>query len=170
MTPQEARTLLDEIRMVDNKIGEPDDVRAVLWSQILAGMTLEKAIAGMKEHYRTSTETIMPAHIRAAADRVWRDWEGRQRSHLARQAPALECVAAMDEQSKAAARESREHSPAVAAELAELRAKLGPRKSGALDARWKVKYRGERQPAAGRDPERLGRLLRVVRDNVEGAA
>lgn len=172
MTPDEARTLLDMIRMVDNKIGEPDDARAILWAEILGGMTLEKALAGMREHYRTSSETIMPAHIRDAAERAWNVWEGRKRSHVARNNSAIEGrpVAISEEDKEAArARVQSNHSPEVASALADLRAKLGPAKRGVLDGSWQVKYRGtsrdDRKPRSS-DPTPLKTALRMVSSQV----
>jgi len=37
--------------------------RAEVWAEILADVTLEDAFGAMRDHYATSTEGLLPAHI-----------------------------------------------------------------------------------------------------------
>lgn len=173
MTPDEARTLLDMVRMIDNKIGEPDDARATLWAEVLGDMPLKKALAGMKEHYRTSAETIMPSHIRAAADRVWNAWEAKERSQIARTAPQIEArsTVGLTESERVQRARERQHSPIVAAALAEARAKMAPGRPGALKISGSIGGPRDRgaggESPRGRDPQRLGGLLRLVSSEIK---
>lgn len=84
MDAQEARTLLDLARMLDNKIGEPDDVRAMMWAEVLPDVVLGDAVNAVKLHYRESVDTIMPAHVRSLVKRLRSAQEAERRSVEAR--------------------------------------------------------------------------------------
>lgn len=174
VTPEEARSLLDLIRMVDNRIGEPDDARALLWSQILGPMSLEQALVGMREHYRTSSQTIMPAHITEAADRVLQRWESRKRSHVARNAESIQAVMVpgeigeRDQHVDFEAARSR-YSQAKRDAIEYIRSLSPAPRRSAVRARGVVRYRGARssERAQEGDPARVGSLLPVVQSRVK---
>jgi hypothetical protein len=64
MKPSEAAKLLAVAAAFDNRtVGETD---ATAWSLALGDATLAEASAAVVEHYTTSTERVMPAHVVAA--------------------------------------------------------------------------------------------------------
>ncbi len=79
MTPQETSAVLAMIGTYDRREFTPTDVRAwhAAWHPAL---TFEDARHAVTEHYRTSTEWLMPAHINRIA-KARRDDRG-QRSTL----------------------------------------------------------------------------------------
>jgi hypothetical protein len=73
MTPAEAGVLLAGISHFDNrKPGTPEeaDRTATLWAQALHDVSLPDAGQAVTQHFATSTEYLMPAHIRAAVKRI----------------------------------------------------------------------------------------------------
>ncbi len=66
MTPQETSAVLAMIGTYDRREFTPTDVRAwhAAWDQAL---TFEDARHAVTEHYRTSTDWLMPAHINRIA-------------------------------------------------------------------------------------------------------
>lgn len=73
MTPAEAGVLLAGISKFDNrKPGTPDEAEltATLWAQALHDIPLADAGQAVTQHFATSTEYLMPAHIRTAVKRI----------------------------------------------------------------------------------------------------
>jgi hypothetical protein len=73
MTPAEAGVLLAGISHFDNrKPGTPEeaDRTATLWAQALHDVSLPDAGQAVTQHFATSTDYLMPAHIRAAVKRI----------------------------------------------------------------------------------------------------
>ncbi len=86
MTPQETSAVLAMIGTYDRREFTPTDVRAwhAAWHPAL---TFEDARHAVSEHYRTSTEWLMPAHINRIA-KARRDDRG-QRDTLPASDPTL---------------------------------------------------------------------------------
>jgi hypothetical protein len=73
MSPAEAAVLLAGIAVFDNrKPGSPEEAErtATLWAQALHDVPLADAGRAVTEHFATSSEYLMPAHIRAAVKRI----------------------------------------------------------------------------------------------------
>jgi hypothetical protein len=73
VTPAEAGVLLAGISKFDNrKPGTEDEAKmtATLWAQALHDVSLADAGQAVTQHFATSTDYLMPAHIRAAAKRI----------------------------------------------------------------------------------------------------
>lgn len=73
MTPAEAGVLLAGISKFDNrKPGTEDEAKmtATLWAGALHDVSLADAGAAVTQHFATSTEYLMPAHIRTIVKRV----------------------------------------------------------------------------------------------------
>ena len=85
MTPADAARLLALAAAFDRRtVGEYD---AVAWADALAGLTPDECAEAIRDHYRHSTIWLMPAHIRAHADRVRRDEAERQHALALRLPP-----------------------------------------------------------------------------------
>ncbi len=89
MTPQETSAVLAMIGTYDRREFTPTDVRAwhATWHPAL---TFEDARHAVTEHYRTSTEWLMPAHINRIA-KTRRDDRG-QRNALPASDPGLNAM------------------------------------------------------------------------------
>lgn len=73
MTPAEAGVLLAGITVFDNrKPGTPEEAQRTmtLWATALHDISLADAGQAVTEHFATSTEYLMPAHIRAIVKRI----------------------------------------------------------------------------------------------------
>lgn len=63
MTPAEATILLGGIAAFDNR--KPDENAAKMWALALDGLRLEDCAQAVTQHFRTSTDYLMPVHIRS---------------------------------------------------------------------------------------------------------
>lgn len=67
MTPTEANVLLTKAGMVDPRMRRVDPMeaadRAEAWADLLGDVSLADALEAMHEHYQSSTDALMPAHI-----------------------------------------------------------------------------------------------------------
>lgn len=72
MNPAEqvARAALTTAAVYDHRFREPDPLVARAWATALAGLDADGVIAAVNEHYRTSTDTLMPGHVTALVQRV----------------------------------------------------------------------------------------------------
>lgn len=98
MTPAEAQMLLGIAASFDNR--KPNEEAAVAWSHALAGVRFVDARDAVVEHYRTSSEWIMPAQVIAAVRRV-------RSKRIADHAPLLPPPGLDDEQERRWIREAR---------------------------------------------------------------
>lgn len=80
MNKVEVAKLLTRASAVDNRIVTEEGVTA--WLELLGNVPYEFAVAAVNEHFKMSTEYLMPAHIitgaRRARDRAERDERVRQ--------------------------------------------------------------------------------------------
>lgn len=95
MTEAEALQLIGQANLLDARCRIDAD-RAVMWAGVLADVSLEDALWAMREHYRTSTDSMLPAHLltllrarrREEADRRYHErLELEQREATAKAAP-----------------------------------------------------------------------------------
>lgn len=84
MTPAEAQVLLSMAAAFDNRKPDPDAAKA--WAAALDGLPFNDCRIAVIDHYRNSSEWLMPAVIRATVRRVRRD---RRRAHLRDHGPLL---------------------------------------------------------------------------------
>jgi hypothetical protein len=68
MTPAEAATLLAGIAAFDNR--KPDEAAAKMWAHALDGLRLEDCAQAVVEHFKTSSEYLMPVHVRSGVKRI----------------------------------------------------------------------------------------------------
>jgi len=68
MTPAEAQVLLSMASAYDNRKPDPDAAKA--WAAALDDLRFEDCRAAVIEHYKTSTEWLMPAMVRATVKRI----------------------------------------------------------------------------------------------------
>lgn len=68
MNPAEAQVLLSMCATVDNR--KPDEGAARGWAAMLDDVRFEDARVAVIEHYRTSTEWLMPAKVRTDVKRI----------------------------------------------------------------------------------------------------
>ena len=68
MTPAEAQVLLSMASAFDNRKPDADAARA--WSAALDGLRFEDCRDALIEHYKTSTDYLMPVLIRTAVRRI----------------------------------------------------------------------------------------------------
>ena len=68
MTPAEAQALLSMAAAFDNRKPDPDAARA--WAAALDGLRFEDCRVALIEHYKTSTDYLMPVLIRTAVKRI----------------------------------------------------------------------------------------------------
>ena len=68
MTPTEAQVLLSMASAFDNRKPDADAARA--WSAALDGLRFEDCRDALIEHYKTSTDYLMPVLIRTAVRRI----------------------------------------------------------------------------------------------------
>ena len=68
MTPAEAQVLLSMASAFDNRRPDADAARA--WSAALDGLRFEDCRDALIEHYKTSTDYLMPVLIRTAVRRI----------------------------------------------------------------------------------------------------
>lgn len=68
MTPAEAQTLLSMAAAFDNRKPDPDAAKA--WAAALDGLPFDDCRLALIEHYKSSTEWLMPAVVRTAVRRV----------------------------------------------------------------------------------------------------
>lgn len=68
MTPAEAQVLLSMASAFDNRKPDADAARA--WSAALDGLRFEDCRDALIEHYKTSTDYLMPVMIRTAVRRI----------------------------------------------------------------------------------------------------
>lgn len=79
MNKTETSQLLTLAALVDNRAITPEMV--VMWHGLLDDISYEDAAEALKEHYRTSTRWLMPAHLRdlvAAAQAEAKKAPGRE--------------------------------------------------------------------------------------------
>ena len=178
---EEARSFLDLARMLDNKLGEIDDAKATIWADLLPDVELKAAVAAMKEHYRRTDVTIMPAHIKPMMSALMIDWRGAQRRREMEQGWAERRRALEAGELPETGMYDRDNaepppdvdparSPRMQAAWEEMRGILGPRKRRAR--KWWEKPRAEQaeEKARGNEPQPLGNLLGKVRHQIEQAA
>lgn len=178
MNNDEARSFLDLARMLDNKLGEIDDAKAAIWADLLPDVPLKAAIAAMKEHYRRTDVTIMPAHIKPMMSALMIDYRGSQKraeaeKRWARQRRELEAGTweqpAMYDRDHAAPPpdEDPARTPGMQAAWREIRGILGPRVP--RKRKWWEKPRAvqEEEKARGNEPAPIGNLLGAVRHAIQ---
>lgn len=68
MTPAEAQILLSMAATVDNR--KPDEDAAKAWAAMLDGVRFEDCRVAVVEHYKGSSEWLMPSKIRADVKRI----------------------------------------------------------------------------------------------------
>ena len=68
MTPAEAQVLLSMAAAFDNRKPDADAARA--WSAALDGLRFDDCRDALIEHYKTSTDYLMPVLIRTAVRRI----------------------------------------------------------------------------------------------------
>lgn len=68
MTPAEAQVLLSMAATVDNR--KPDEDAAKAWAAMLDGLRFDDCRIAVVEHYKGSSEWLMPAKIRADVKRI----------------------------------------------------------------------------------------------------
>lgn len=68
MTPAEAQVLLSMAAAFDNRKPDPDAAKA--WAAALDGLPFEDCRVALIEHFKTSTEYLMPVMIRTAVKRM----------------------------------------------------------------------------------------------------
>jgi hypothetical protein len=68
MTPAEAQVLLSMCATVDNR--KPDEDAARAWAAMLDGLRFDDCRIAVVEHYKTSTDWLMPAKVRADVKRI----------------------------------------------------------------------------------------------------
>ena len=68
MNPAEAQVLLSMAAAFDNRKPDPDAARA--WAAALDDLRFEDCRAALIEHYKTSTDYLMPVLIRTAVRRI----------------------------------------------------------------------------------------------------
>lgn len=75
MTPAEqlARSVLAVASVYDHKVREPDAAVIRAWASVLDGLDPQRVMRAVERHYRTSTETLMPAHITRLVDALGAD-------------------------------------------------------------------------------------------------
>jgi len=69
----EVAKLLTRASAVDNRVVTEETVAA--WHEVLEGVRYDAAVEAVNEHFKTSTEYLMPAHIITGARRVIERWE-----------------------------------------------------------------------------------------------
>lgn len=115
MTPEQVSRVLAAAALRDNRHVGPADVMA--WLEDIGDLDPADALTAVSRHYRSSTERLMPAHVRRIVAELNRQRGEAERSErLRRQLEALDSVAAEP---------VRDRSPEVKAMLAELAEKLG---------------------------------------------
>lgn len=62
MTPDQAAELLTVACAYDSR--RPDRARAIAWADALGDLDADDCVNAIRQHYRVSTEWVMPAHIR----------------------------------------------------------------------------------------------------------
>lgn len=82
MNMTETSKLLTIASLIDNRAVSPELVQ--VWQGLLDDIEFQDAVAAVKEHYRTSTKWLMPAHLRELVTAARRE---------ARQAPDREKAA-----------------------------------------------------------------------------
>lgn len=154
-----------------------DKAKVIAWHDMIEGLSFAEARAGVMHYFRSGrTEWLQPGHLFGAVKEARAVQKGLERAQEARTAPQIESVsiAPLSESEKAQKRSQRQHSPHVAALLAEARAKLAPSKPGALKIGGSMSSPRQRSEAVeevprGREPQRLGGLLRVVSSRIESS-
>lgn len=68
MTPAEAQVLLSMAAAFDNRKPDPDAAKA--WAVALNDLRFDDCRVALIQHYRTNTEWLMPAMVRAAVKRI----------------------------------------------------------------------------------------------------
>ena len=86
MNPADVPRLLAMAAARDNR--KRNDAMAVAWFQDLGDLAFDLAVEAMNRHYRTSTEYLMPVHIRRLAEEI--DRERRRDARLQREAIAAQ--------------------------------------------------------------------------------
>lgn len=82
MTITEASKLLTIASTYDGRVVTPE--ASATWAQALHGVSFEDGAAGIAEHYRTSTDWLMPNHVIVMARKVARDRDRLERRALPR--------------------------------------------------------------------------------------
>lgn len=73
MNKVEVAKLLTRASAVDNRHVTPETVEA--WFEVLEGVRYDASVEAVNEHFKTSTEYLLPAHIISGARRVLERWE-----------------------------------------------------------------------------------------------
>lgn len=186
MNVDEAEALLKTVRIIDPRIavgGLIDPLQVALWAEMLADVPYRAAEAAMKEHYKTSTEVIMPGHIRPLMKKIMGAWKeqkrvGEQRRDQLERASRgeLECRALPgelgDRREVMATVDRSAYSEAKAAAIAHMRSVTPPSRPVRIGGSMRAgkaagRLQGGEEVPRGRDPERLGGLLRVVSSQVK---
>lgn len=156
MTPVETAQILTLISQYN---GMPvDKARALAWHDMIGELDYDDAVEAVKAHFRISTDWLQPGHLIAGVKAII-----AERRAVCRRAEAIE-----------SSWEQRSHAATPNEAYMAARSALRPAvDKSAMDAAWKVKYRGpskvEGKAPRGGDPQRLGPVLHLVADRVEGA-
>lgn len=79
MMPEDAPRLLAMAAARDNR--KPSQPMALAWFQDLGDLDFDTAVEAMNRHYRTSTDYLMPVHIRRLAEEIDRERRRAIREH-----------------------------------------------------------------------------------------
>jgi hypothetical protein len=93
MNERETAQLLARVSAVDNRIITPESLLA--WYEILQPVEIQFAVEAVNEHFRISTDYLLPAHIISGARAAKNRWERDQRVRAAmepRELPAPQDV------------------------------------------------------------------------------
>jgi hypothetical protein len=199
----EAKALLAVARVLDPRIcpadaPEPDPFLISLWADLLSDVSYKAAEAALREHYKHSTEKIMPGHIRPLMAKImdrWRQaqdrqskevsWEQQRQSPqpaitvLPPSAPAPKRVesdrdrkAKRDEDLFQWRAERAARSPEAAAAWEFMKSRVSQSPVGKKP--WWQTYADDsplqRDRASKGDPERLGPMLRLVQGEIAKGA
>lgn len=159
MNITEAAALLVKARMLDPRIGAPDEGRATAWAEVLADIPIDVAMAALGRHYQANDTTVMPVHIRRLAREIQRsrhtqrlaDIEAHQRAQI--EPPTPEQIAA-----------SNQHRNTT---LTQIRAQLAAK--GCRNEPDALKINGSiRVPLRHDQPAKLGNTLHHIADTLAG--
>lgn len=99
MTLAEAGQLLALAAAYDSR--KPDRARLVAWHDALTGLDPDDCAQAVRSHYRTSTEFVMPGHIRRLVIAAANDRAARSHSWRELQPSAAECIPRMPDEHRA---------------------------------------------------------------------
>lgn len=90
MTPREAAVLLTKLAAYDNR--QPSEAAARAWAEVLIDVDLQEALDAVPEHFRQSTDWVMPAHILRIVEDHRRERHRLQREAAEQERAAIEAA------------------------------------------------------------------------------